>query len=125
MARRDEGFTLIEIVVALAVLGVGLFVLMESHFASLNLYATAEDAAVLDLLVSEAMGIAEFEVLSGEESGKGDFGDVYPDYAYTFISTQRDPEETPGLFDVQLTMTGFEEEKVLMFLVYDGLQVEL
>ena len=125
LTRRAEGFTLIEIVVALAVLGIGLFVLLEAHFATLNLYATAEEDAVMDLLVTEAVGVAEFEVLAGTESGAGDFGEQFEGYIYTFSSNQRDPEETPGLFDVDVMISGPIETRNVVFLVYDGLQIEL
>ena len=123
--NAESGFTLIEIVMALAVLGVGLFVLLEAHFASLNLYADAEEAATMDLLVTQAVGIAEFEVLAGDQSGNDDFGHRFEGYKYTYTATLSDSVETPGLFDVRVTITGPEETREVDFLVYDGTQIEL
>lgn len=123
--RRTDGFTLIEIVVALAVLGVSLFVLLQAHFASLNLYLDAEEQALADLFTAQAVGIAEFEILSGEESGGGDFGEKFEGYTYSYSAELRDPEAAPGLFDVTVLITGPEETRTIMFLVYDGVQIEM
>ncbi len=123
--HRAEGFTLIEVVVALAVLGASLFVLLQAHFASLNLYLDAEEQALADLFTAQAVGIAEFEILSGEESGEGDFGERFEGYAYSYSTEQRDPEAAPGLFDVTVSIAGPEETRTIMFVVYDGVQIEL
>ncbi len=123
--HRTDGFTLIEIVVALAVLGVSLIVLLQAHFASLNLFVDAEEQALMDVLVAQAVGIAEFEILAGGESGDGDFGENFEGYTYSYSAELRDPEVAPGLFDVTVLITGPEETRTIMFLLYDGLQIEL
>ena len=120
-----DGFTLIEVVAALAILGVALLVLLETHFASLNLFIDVEDQARMDLFVTQAVGIAEFEVLAGSEAGEGDFGENYEGYAYSFTADLRDPEVTPGLFDVTVRITGPDETHSVTFLLYDGLQIDL
>ena len=120
-----DGFTLIEIVAALAILGVALLVLLQTHFASLNLFVDVEDQARMDLFVTQAVGVAEFEVLAGSEAGEGDFGENYEGYAYSFSADLRDPEVAPGLFDVTVWITGPETTHSIVFLLYDGLQIEL
>ena len=125
LVQRNGGFTLIEIVVALAVLGVALFMLLQAHFASLNLFVDVESQALTEVFVSQAVGIAEFEILSGNESGEGDFGETFEGYSYSYIAELRDPEETPGLFDVSVSVVSPDETHTITFLVYDGLQIEL
>ena len=120
-----DGFTLIEIVAALAILGVALLVLLQTHFASLNLFIDVEDQAMMDVFVTQAVGVAEFEVLAGSEAGEGDFGANYEGYAYNFSADLRDPEVAPGLFDVTVWITGPEKTHSIVFLLYDGLQIEL
>ncbi len=120
-----DGFTLIEIVAALAILGVALLVLLQTHFASLNLFIDVEDQAMMDVFVTQAVGIAEFEVLAGSEAGEGDFGKNYEGYAYSFTADLRDPEVAPGLFDVTVRITGPEDTYSVTFLLYDGLQIDL
>ena len=123
--QKNGGFTLIEIVAALALLGVSLFMLLQAHFASLNLFLDVEDQALIEVFVTQAVGIAEFEVLSGEESGEGDFGENFEGYSYSYVAELRDTEEAPGLFDVSVTVSGPDETHIITFLVYDGLQIEL
>lgn len=116
---------MIEIVAALAILGVALLVLLQTHFASLNLFIDVEDQAMMDVFVTQALGIAEYEILAGSEAGEGDFGENYEGYTYSFTAVLRDPEVAPGLFDVTVTITGPEKTHSVMFLLYDGLQIDL
>ncbi len=124
MTRRG-GFTLIEVVVALAVLGVGLTILIESHYATVRLFVQAEEQATARMAVGQAVSQAELEVLSGKASGKGELGARFPDYSYEFSSKARDKKENPGLFEVEVTVRGPELEKKLQYLVYDGAQVDV
>lgn len=123
-ARRG-GFTLIEVVVALAVLGVGLTILIESHYATVQLYTQAEELAMAQMAVGQAVSQAERDVLSGKASGKGTLGARFPGYGYEYTSKAQDKKENPGLFAVDLTVTGPNLEKTLQYLVYDGTQVDV
>ncbi len=123
--RRSDGFTLIEIVAALGILSLAVFLLLQTHFASLNLIVDVEDQALMDVFVTQAVGIAEFEILSGEESGEGDFGESFEAYSYTYTAELRDEQEAPGLFDVSVSIVGPGETRTIDFLVYDGQQIEL
>lgn len=123
--RRNAGFTLIEIVAALGVLSVSLFVLLQTHFASLNLIMDVEDQALADIFVTQAISIAEFEILSGEEEGEGDFGESFEEYSYSYTAELRETEEEPGLFDVSVSIVGPHETRTIKFLVYDGQQIEV
>lgn len=124
MMRRG-GFTLIEVVVALAVLGVGLTILIESHYATVSLYVKAEEQATARMAVGQAVSQAELEVLSGKAAGKGELGARFPDYSYEFSAKARDKKENPGLFEVEVTVRGPQLEKKLQYLVYDGVQVDV
>lgn len=123
--QRNGGFTLIEIVAALGILSVALFLLLQTHFASLNLIVDVEDQALIDVFVTQAVGIAEFEILSGEESGEGDFGENFEGYSYSYTAELRDTEEAPGLFDVSVSIVSPQETRTIEFLVYDGQQIDL
>lgn len=115
----DRGFTLIEIVVALAVLGGVMFVLLETHFRALRLYEAARDKVTIRNFVSQAVGRAETEVLAGNLAGDGDFGERYPDYSYSFEAQQMG-EGNVLLYDVLVSVEDPEgETHEIVFLVYD------
>ncbi len=124
---RDSrgGFTLIEVVVALAVLGVGLVILIESHYATVSLYVRAEDLAMAEMAVGQAIAQAEREILSGKEHGDGKLGARFEGYVYDFDAKAMDKTENPGLFEVTVNVRGPNLEKTLTYLVYDGVQVDV
>lgn len=124
---RDSrrGFTLIEVVVALAVLGVGLTILIESHYSTVHLYVQAEDMAMAEMAVGQAIAQAEREVLSGKENGDGELGARFKGYSYEFDAKAMDKTENPGLFELSLTVRGPNLDKTLRYLVYDGVQVDV
>jgi prepilin-type N-terminal cleavage/methylation domain-containing protein len=123
--RRNEGFTLIEVVVALAVLGVAVFALLEAHYGSVSLFVDAEDESRIDLVVGQAVAQAELQILSGTERGEGELGAYLPDYSYTFSAVQTNEIENPGLFEVTVTVRGPNLEREVNYLVYDGAQVDV
>ena len=120
---RDDGFTLIEIVVALAILGTSLIILLETHYAGMSMLADAQDTAFVQELVQIAVAESERGVLEGNDTGEDEFGKKYPGYSYTYTSVQVDEQNQPGLFDVTVTVLGFSEPHEMRFFMYDGNQV--
>lgn len=121
--NAQAGFTLIEVVVALAILGAGLVILLETHYASLGLFDEALDQATLALMLETAAAEAERSVLSGTAGGDGEFGARFPGYTYSFASSQVAANEMPGLLEIQVTVKGPATERQVIFHVYDGTQV--
>ena len=119
------GFTLIEVVVALAVLGVGLTILIESHYATVDLYVRSEDMAMSELAVAQAAAQAEREILSGKENGEGELGARFEGYSFDFDAKLMDKVENPGLFEVTVNVRGPNLERTMRYLVYDGVQVDV
>lgn len=124
MTRRG-GFTLIEIVVALAILGTGLIVLLESHYGTMNLFVTAQDEANAEFVVGQALATAETEVLSGNLSGDGELGPALEGFSYSFKAEMQDEVETPGLYEVTVTISGPNLDRTVNYLVYNGAQVDV
>jgi prepilin-type N-terminal cleavage/methylation domain-containing protein len=122
--RSDAGFTLLEVLIALSILGGGMFMLLESHYGTLSLFSDTHDAAQMELLAQQGTALAEVEILSGEESGDGDFGDLFPDYSYAYRTQFLDEVETPGLMLVNFEIYGPDETREFRFRVYDGVQID-
>ena len=118
------GFTMLEVLVALAILGTGLFILLQHHFASLNLLVEAQEQALMRVFVRQVVAEAEREVLQGNDEGEGDFGDRYEGYRYTFSAKPFNKEDAPGLLEVTAKVMGPLEERELSFYIFDGTQIE-
>jgi prepilin-type N-terminal cleavage/methylation domain-containing protein len=120
--NRHDGFTLIEVVVALAILGTGLVMLMETQFATLTMFDDAQTQVTERMLLEWAIGDAERDAMTGSDSGDGDFGSRYPEYSYSYSATQVRPDEMPGLLEITVTVQGFEDAIEMTFFAYDGNQ---
>ncbi len=114
---QTDGFTLIEIMTALAVLTVALFVLLQAHHGAMQLFHSSREEVMLRDLMSRALGIAEMEVAAGQTTGTGDFGQRFPDYGYRFDAT-RIAEERPGLVEIQVTVTGPERDLQMTIMTF-------
>ena len=105
-ARHDAaGFTLIEVMIAMAVLGSALFVLLQAHHAALQAHNELRDEVILRNLTALAVGIAEVEVAGGNLADSEEFGDRYPDFDYSF-DARPVGEGYPALYDVLVKVKG-------------------
>lgn len=115
---HQDGFTLIEVVVALAILGTGMVILLEAQYASLVLFDSAQEEATMSIFLESVIGEAERDVLAGNTDGEGDFGGRFPDYSYTFKATQPDEDNAPGLYEVVVEVHGPIDSREMIFLTY-------
>lgn len=102
---REAGFSLIEIVIALAVLAGALVVLLEAHYGALRLYDDAREQAILRNFLEQAMGRAQVEVLAGNMGGQGKFGKRFEGYSYRFEASQTGQGAVP-LYEVLVQVEG-------------------
>jgi prepilin-type N-terminal cleavage/methylation domain-containing protein len=112
----SSGFTLIEIVAALAILSTGMMVLVESHYNGMSLFATARDEAEMQRFLQSAVDRSEAEVLTGKLTGEGDFGKRHEDYTYRFVASR--PDEEIPLYHVEVTVTGPADESTVEFRIF-------
>lgn len=103
---RRRGFTLVEVMAALAVLGLAVFMLLDAHYGGLRLHNAARDRVVLNQLLTHAVGIAKTEAASGSLSGSGGFGVRFEDYGYRYEAVAQSAEERPGLYALRVVVEG-------------------
>ncbi len=77
---KARGFTLLEVVMSVAILGISLTMLLTTNAASLNNAARARDLTVATLLTRSKMIDIEQEIVDegftiGDETDSGDFGE--------------------------------------------------
>jgi len=122
MSRRNAGFTLVEVLAAIMILGVGLFILLQSQWGALNIHTMMNEEVTFSQLVDSIAGKAEVGVLTGILSDGGDFGTRYPDYTWNYDAALRGDSEDPEnqLYEVIITIQGPETEKSLKFYVYNN-----
>ncbi len=103
---KADGFTLIEVMVALAILGLSALVLLDAHFNALRLHADTRDQVLTQQFLEEAMGQAELQVMAGSLSGSGNFGNRYPDYSYSFAAQPAGTQQGLPLYEVVVSVKG-------------------
>jgi len=112
-----EGFTLIEIMAALAILGTALFVLVETHYSAFRLFEESREEVMERQLLERVLHEAEVEVMAGEMSGAGELGARYPGYSYSFDATQVGDERL-GLFEVHASLNTPNGDRELSMYMY-------
>lgn len=112
---NDAGFTLIEIMIALAILGTSLFILLDMHYNAVHVQNRLEKEVAVRNLLSLAVGMSEVEIAAGTLKDAQEFGDRYPGWRYTFDAQPVGDDASksarvsaapsfPGLYDVLVTV---------------------
>ena len=123
MAHKTGNFNkkgqVIEILVALAVLGTAIFILLDTHYTALRLHESMSEEVAMRQLVETVIAKAEVDVLAGNLSDAGDFGQRYPDYTWSFDAALGGDLEFILLYTVNVSIKGPTEERDLQFYLYD------
>lgn len=86
-AAHNAGFTLVEVLAAVAILGGALFILLSTHHSALRLHEEMGRAVERAQLMEQVTGEAEFLVLSGTLSHADEFEGRYAGYSWGFEAT--------------------------------------
>ena len=79
-SRRDGGFTLLEVMVAMAIIAIALTAVLGSQSQSVSLASEAKFSTTAALLAQNKMAETEWGNRLDLSSDSGDFGDDFPDY---------------------------------------------
>jgi general secretion pathway protein I len=112
MSNHDSknGFTLLEVVVALAIIAMVLVTLLGTHLMSLNLAHKNQEQMRIAMLARqklEEIRITPFDSLNNDS---GDFSPEYPNFSWE-ISVEE--AEIDNLKNVKLTITSPEKAFIL------------
>jgi prepilin-type N-terminal cleavage/methylation domain-containing protein len=126
----SQGFTLVEILVALTIVGGGMFILVNSHYSALQLHVMTVDEVDARVLLENTIARAEMGIAAKETSGEGDFGTRYPGYRWSYEAQEVGGEENPVLQDtvfyrVKATLNRPDgESKSLEFLTFSNAEMQ-
>ena len=82
MHEKSFGFTLLEVMVAMAIIAIALTAVLGSQSQSISLAAEAKFGTTAALLAQSKMAEMEFEDPDNLTSDAGDFGEDFPDYRW-------------------------------------------
>ncbi len=116
--HRRHGFTLMEVLVALALLSTALFILMNGHYSAMRLHADSATEAEERQLLESAVSRAEVAVMLGTLGAQGDFGANHPDYSWSFSAQMVGPDQLVPLYQVTASLNTPEGEKSMDFFYF-------
>jgi prepilin-type N-terminal cleavage/methylation domain-containing protein len=120
LRRARAGFSLVELVAAMAIFSMGVMACLELYSASLR---TTTDAVLYTQAVFLAQGLMEETLADGyliAGSDSGDFGTNYPDHTYEMeIEETEQTGLTQVTLVVQWTVRGKEKNYTLVSLCAD------
>ncbi len=98
MSRNPEGFTLLEVMIAVAVLTIALSAVLGLQSRSLSLAAESRFNTTSALLAQEKMAEMTVATMGSLKSDSGDFGNGFPGYAWQVTVQNAD---LPGLLKMK------------------------
>jgi len=105
----DEGFTLMEVLVALALLAVGLTTLLELFSGSLSLAHSSRTYTIATFLANQKMG--ETLISDKDQSQSGNFEHPYEDFNYDIeVNGQEKSQWNLQIIDDMLAIIGEQEQ---------------
>ena len=113
--KKKKGFTLLEVMVAMAIMAITLVALLDSESASISRACEAKFTTSASFLAQKKM--AEIETLTAEDlsSDSGDFGDDYPGYSWELTIENPSFDSPPDVLDhlkqMDLTINWGEDEQ--------------
>ena len=87
MLKKKAGFTLLEVMIAMAILAIGLVSVFQMQSQSISMSAESRFMTTASLLAQSKMTDIEAGTSLGNQSKKGDFAPDYPEYGWTIQVT--------------------------------------
>ena len=117
-----NGFTLMEVMVALSVVAIALTAIYRMHTQTLFMDARGRFDTVAALLMAQRLADMDATAAKDIIADSGDFGDAHPGYAWRLeteaVSSDLLKEDGPGLKRITLTISANQEETIFTLTTY-------
>ncbi|MBN2688036.1 MAG: type II secretion system minor pseudopilin GspI [Deltaproteobacteria bacterium] len=100
--RKADGFTLLEVMVAMAILAITLVAVFQSQSQSISMASESRFITTASLLAQSKMTEMEVAAPGDLNSGSGDFGDDYPGYSWR---TSIDSTQLEAIKKIEVTVS--------------------
>ena len=87
MLKKESGFTLLEVMIAMAILAIALVAVFQLQSQSISMSSESRFMTTASLLAQDKMSAIEAGTSLGNQSQKGDFAPDYPEYGWTIQVT--------------------------------------
>jgi general secretion pathway protein I len=115
MKKKDCGFTLLEVMVAIAIIAIALTAVLGSQSQSVSLASEARFDTTAALLAQSKMAETHIEDLEDLSTDSGDFGEDFPGYTWQLsvsdVMFDRPENVSDHLKQIDLTISWGEDEQ--------------
>lgn len=111
LLRDKSAFTLLEVLVALSIIGIAMTTLFSAQSQSLSLSIEADFQTTAAMLAN--LKIAEIMTAESVDSTEGDFGEEFPGYRYKIEEENLESGESELLENLQESLQRFD---ILIFM---------
>ncbi len=98
---RATGFTLLEVLVAVAILAIAMVAILKANVQNLDALTESRETSTASLLAASKLAEVEAAGAAKWTEFQGDFGEDYPDYTWELETTSTEVE---GLMRVVVTV---------------------
>jgi general secretion pathway protein I len=90
--RSRAGFTLLEVLVAVAILAIAMVAILKANVQNLDRLTESRDSTTASLLAASKLAEIEAAGVANWGESQGDFGEDYPDYTWQVETSSTEVE---------------------------------
>ncbi|MCX5851767.1 MAG: type II secretion system minor pseudopilin GspI [Deltaproteobacteria bacterium] len=114
---RAPGFTLLEVMIAMAMLAITLVTAFQSQSQSISMASESRFETTAPLLAQSKMAEIEAMKMSDVNAGEGDFGEKFPDYTWR-VEVNDTEFEALKKIEVKVTSSALKSRNAYRLVLY-------